>query len=104
MTTKEEVIEFLSAAGPEDLRDTFATLATVFARRAEALYDKNPEDNGVIAQPYADLADTMSDASMVFEEQAPSLVDDEPAAEQLPLTVSAAVARNATAGSPWGKR
>lgn len=100
--TNQEIINGLLAADPASLREIFATLHGGFARKAEDLYDKNPEENGIIAQPYADLADVLHEASLVFEEP-DGVLDATPDVEQdMPTTVSQAV--EARVKNPWGGR
>jgi len=100
-------LEVFRQAAPEELRDVFGQLARVFSAKAEEIYDKDPHNNGLLAQPFGDLADLMGEASFVFEDSAatpaPSDLDSAPRAPQPPpTTVSAVVARQSTNKS-WGK-
>ena len=80
-----------------------AKVADTFSEKAEAIYDQNPEENGLLAQPYADIADLVGEASMAFEAQAP--VDSPLPQAHTPSaqTVSQVVAKKVT-GNPWGGR
>jgi hypothetical protein len=108
MTTREEVLAYFQKADPTELREVLAKVADAFSEKAEALYDKNPEENGLLAQPYADIADLVGEASMVFEGQAPPPVDVSPSSSQTPPvpTVSQVVAARKVkvTGNPWGNR
>jgi len=103
----QELINALLASEPVALKEIFATLAKGFGQKAESIYDANPEENGLIAQPYADLSDLCSEASMVFEEPDTSLasIDESMDMEEAaPATVTQAVEARAKIGNPWGNR
>lgn len=102
----KEVLTMMLSAEPAELRELFANLHAEFAKKAEAIYDANPEENGLLAQPYADIADFMQQASGVFEEPEQLVLDDAPLesmAEPMPETVTQAVEARAK-GNPWGRR
>ena len=105
MTTRDDVITYLQNAEPSELREVLARVADVFSEKAEALYDQNPEENGLLAQPYADIADLVGEASMVFEAQGQPPVDVQPTSAHTAVapTVSQVVAKKVT-GNPWGGR
>jgi hypothetical protein len=105
--TPNEIINALLVAEPSTLKEVFAGLYSAFAKKAEDIYDANPQENGLLAQPYADLGDLMNEASNVFEEpEEPLVVDEAPLIEQAaPTTVSQAVeARAKMVKDPWGGR
>ena len=97
----KEVVNMLLGAPPAELRELFALLHAEFAKKAEAIYDANPEENGLIAQPYADISDSMHEASAAFEEPEQMTLADEP--EEAPATVTQAVEARAKV-NPWGQR
>lgn len=103
----QDVINALLAAEPLQIKEVFAALARGFGQKAEGIYDKNPDENGLIAQPYADLSDLCSEAAMVFEEPDESLatVDESFDMEEaaVPTTVTQAVEARAKQ-NPWGNR
>lgn len=102
----QELITALLAAEPVALKEVFAALAKGFAQKAESIYDANPDENGLIAQPYADLSDLCSEASQVFEEPDESLasIDESMVMEEAaPATVTQAVEARAKL-NPWGNR
>jgi hypothetical protein len=104
MTTRDDVIAYLQNAEPTELREVLARVAEVFSEKAETIYDQNPEHNGLLAQPYADIADLVGEASMVFEAQGQPPVDVQPtSAHTAAPTVSQVVAKKVT-GNPWGGR
>lgn len=105
--TPESIVKALQVMEPEQLQKVFEQATRMFANKAEALYDQDPENNGRLAQPYADLAMMMESASLVWEEeegqQAP--VDGEELsanAPQQPPKLSAVVSANRE--DPWGGR
>lgn len=103
--TNSDVVKRLLSAQPSELRELFSMLHTEFAKKAESIYDENPEENGLIAQPYADLSDLMQEASAVFEE--PELVLNSEPLDEGPTTVTQAVQASVQArykGNPWGSR
>ncbi len=104
MTTREEVLAYFQNSEPTELREVLARVADAFSEKAEAIYDQNPEENGLLAQPYADIADLVGEASMVFEGQPP--VDAPVASAHTPAapTVSQVVAARKVTGNPWGGR
>lgn len=87
-----EVIEYLAGLEPEELKSVFSELSKRFSERAETLYDQNPDENGLLAQPYADISDLMEAASVVFDD-----VDNATIAEEQ-TTVLGVV------NSPWRGR
>ena len=107
MATRDDVLAYFNSAEPAELRELLIGIADAFSAKAEALYDQNPEENGLIAQPYADIADLVGEASMVFEGQ-PTVapVDAPPASAHTPSarTVSQVVAARKVTGNPWGGR
>ncbi len=105
--TPEQVVQALQSMEPEHLKRTAELASRMFGIKAEGIYDKDPENNGRQAQPYADIAQLLTEASLVFEEEAvggQSPVDDDPlmAKTQRPLTVTQAV--DAEEKDPWGGR
>lgn len=109
MTTRDEVLAYFQSAEPAELRELLIGIADAFSAKAETIYDQNPEENGLIAQPYADIADLVGEASMVFEGQPSQLappVDAQPASAHTPSarTVSQVVAARKVTGNPWGGR
>jgi hypothetical protein len=102
----DELVGAVMALEPNDLRELLDKLAASFAAKAEATYDKNPEENGPLAQPYADIADFLSQAAFSFESDQPAIDTDEESAQPAPTTVAAAVAMRtpATVKNPWGGR
>ena len=72
----DDIVQAFATMTPDEIKDVCARLARVFAEKAEAKYDADPENNGRVAQPYADISDFMAEASFAFEEpEAPSPVD-----------------------------
>ncbi len=105
--TREELVQALLALDPVSLRDTLARLAKGFDAKAEGFYDADPEENGLLAQPYSDLSYLMEMASQVFEQNpTEGTIDEGPEAPQHePQTVTAAIAKKAMPTSnPWGRR
>lgn len=101
---KDDLIKALVAYDPVTLREVFSLLAKGFAEKAEALYDQNPEENGTLAQPYADIADLCDEAAMVFDPAATGPVDSiEEKPQGQPVTVTAAVTKRPSS-NPWGSR
>jgi hypothetical protein len=96
----QEIINALLAAEPSALREVFSALHSGFAQKAEAIYDANPQENGLLAQPYADLSDAMATASVAFEEPAVDVGSER--VESAPLTVTQAI--EARSRNPWGGR
>jgi hypothetical protein len=102
----QDVINALLNAEPLQIKEVFAALAKGFGQKAESIYDTNPEENGLIAQPYADLSDLCSEASLVFEEPDASLASIDESfdmEEATPATVTQAVEARAKL-NPWGNR
>lgn len=101
----DDIVQAFSEMTPEDLKETCGRLARVFANKAEDIYDRDPENNGEVAQPYADISDLMAEASEVFEEpEGQQPVDDaEVSANTEPRvpTLSEVTARKS---NPWGGR
>lgn len=97
--TTQQIISALLVAESSELKEVFAALAKGFSEKAESLYDANPEENGLIAQPYAEIADTCLSASLAFDEPEDSAPIEE---EPQPVTVSAVVERSMQ--NPWGRR
>ena len=81
---------------PEDISLFFKKLSLGLSAKAESIYSLNPEDNGALAQPYADIANLTSMAADVFTKPmiVPELVD-EPGTVVLPTIAIPA---------PWAKR
>lgn len=100
----QDIINAILAADPSQLREVFATLHKGFAEKAEALYDQNPEENGLLAQPYADISDLCGEASLAFDEtENQGAVDEQPVRQEAaPITVTQAI--EARAKNPWGGR
>mgnify|MGYP001593860967 CR=1 FL=1 len=96
----EELVDIVSRMEPEALRDFCALAGRVFAAKAEAIYDQNPEENGDLAQPYADLADMFNEGAMVFDAPMEAPLDQSTVVEEAPVTVTAAVNQPKTG---WGK-
>ena len=105
--SNQEIINKLLTADAFALKEVFSALAKGFGQKAEKIYDENPEENGLIAQPFADLGDLCAEAASVFEEPEETLVDDGLPVEQSgPTTVTQAIQAQAIAkiGNPWGGR
>lgn len=104
----DDLVKAVVGLEPMALREFFDKAGSAFARKAEAVYDKNQEENGPLAQPYADIADLCNDAAFAFDEDAGAAsLDSENAPSQAPpTTVTAAVElRTPPPGSnPWGGR
>lgn len=103
----EEIVSAFESMEPEALKEVTGRLARLYTVLAENLYDKNPTENGLLAQPYADLASLFTEASQVFDEpsgpSAPLALDNESAPKQpAPVTVTSA-AWKANERGPWGK-
>jgi hypothetical protein len=80
----------------------FSTLSARFSEKAERLYDADPNENGLLAQPYADIADCCLEASTAFDDpDEVAMLDDAPEAV---ATVSSVVAASAPVKNPWGNR
>jgi hypothetical protein len=105
--TPEQLVEELQAMEPEHLKRTAELAARMFSEKAEAIYIRDPENNGMKAQPYADIAQLLTEASMVFDPETNEIsepVDEEAviADTQRPSTVSEAL--EASRKDPWGGR
>lgn len=76
---KDELLASIASMQPEELTSLFESLAEAFSQRAEKVYDVDPDNNGLIAQPYARLADCMAEASRAFtdEAEAPAIAEVE---------------------------
>lgn len=96
----DEIVAAFEAMEPAQVREVLGALSRVFAVKAEAVYDKNPEENGLLAQPYADIADLLGEASLAFEADSAPVDSPDEAPQTAPVTVTAAVAAR-RAG--WGK-
>ena len=105
--SNQEIINKLLSASAFDLKEVFSALSKGFGQKAERIYDENPEENGLIAQPFADLGDLCAEASAVFDEPEEIAVDDGlPVEQSAPTTVTQAIQAQAIAkiGNPWGGR
>jgi hypothetical protein len=97
--TQEELVAAIAEMEPAELKALFEALAASMAVRAETVYDGDPEENGLLAQPYARIADAMGEAALAFEPPEPLVLADESAP-----TVTAAVRARVDGKSPWGGR
>ena len=60
------IVAQIAAMSPEQLTELLRGLSAAFSARADKVYEINPEQHGVLAQPYSDLSDLLEEASMVF--------------------------------------
>jgi hypothetical protein len=103
----QDIINKLLTSDAFSLKEVFSALAKGFGQKAEKIYDENPEENGLTAQPFADLGDLCAEASTVFDEPEEIAVDDGfPVEQSAPVTVTQAIQAQAIAkiGNPWGGR
>lgn len=100
--TPDQICQALQQMGPAELKSAAAQVAKMFADKAEAIYSKDPENNGRIAQPYADMAHLFEEVSLVFEEDEPDIDDEPKTANTRPITVTQALESRGT--DPWGGR
>lgn len=100
---------------PEQLTELFNGLAVSFGNRANLVYEGNPEEHGLLAQPYADISDLLAEAAMAFSDGKMEILPSSDASDVFTQkvddnagSVSAAVkAATSTAParkSPWGDR
>ena len=104
---KDELVTALLGLDPLSLKEIFARASRGFDQKAEALYDANPEENGLLAQPYSDLADLLETCSQVFENPGDAPVDTPAEVPQVQVaTVTAAVTKQVkeAGNNPWGRR
>ena len=66
MTDPKRVAYMIANMTPEDMVTTFSELSVLLENRAGTVYEGDPEQNGVLAQPYANLSDLMLEASGAF--------------------------------------
>jgi hypothetical protein len=103
--TPESIVKALQVMEPEQLQKVFEQATRMFSNKAEALYDQDPENNGRLAQPYADLAMMMESAAMVWEEEESGPpVDGEELSADAQQTPKLSEVVSATRGDPWGGR
>lgn len=109
---KADLVRALASLSPEDLVEVFRGVANGFSARATTLYEGNPEENGMLAQPYADLSDLMEEASMVFESktevlptsEAGDIFTDTAEGTVTPVLTASVTTTAKRTGSPWGNR
>lgn len=115
--TPEQIVAALQAMNPEQLQKTMELATRAFTQKAEALYDQDPENNGLVAQPYAELATMFESGAMIWDEPEDALpIDDEElTVDTAPSPVSQATGLSLGAGglslrpapkvtNPWGGR
>lgn len=100
---------------PEQLSELFNGLSLAFSNRANKVYEGNPEEHGVLAQPYADISDLLAEAAMAFDVGKTEILPSSDASDVFTQkvddntgTVSAAVKASTPTSpvrkSPWGDR
>ncbi len=97
---------------PQTIADELAKLATAFADKAEVLYDGDPENNGMVAQPYADVASMVFSASQAWDPEEdekdsfflPDGTEDSPGEAELPAPGPGTKPAPSTRSSGWGAR
>ena len=104
----------IAALTPDQLTQLLHGLAVAFAARADKVYEGDPETNGALAQPYADLADLMEESSMVFAAGKDDILHSSEASDVFTQKVddnagiiSASTLKSVAATkptSPWGNR
>lgn len=104
MTTRDDVLAYFRSAEPAELREVLSRMADAFSEKAEVIYDQNPEQNGLLAQPYADIADLVAEASMVFESAAAVPIDVQAKATHTTAPTVSEVVAKTLKGNPWGGR
>ena len=97
-----ELTELVNSS-PEVISEYITRMAEAFAKKAEETYDLDPEQNGEVAQPYADLANHLDQASLVWdndeEPMDPDFIFNEPDPAAPTVTAKAAAE---TKRNPWG--
>lgn len=87
-----ELIKAMLDMSPQDIKEVFDQLAKGFAEKAERIYDTNPEENGLLAQPYAFISDSCESISASFDESDDISTPFEEAVDAPgPTTVTAAI-------------
>jgi hypothetical protein len=81
-----------SLSGP-NLQEMFEALALEFSKRAEAIYDEDPENNGLEAQPFARIADACDTAAKSFY-----------STEEVSELEASVPETSAKVINPWGRR
>lgn len=87
----DDIINAMMAMDSTRLTGLFDKMARMFSVKAERVFAPNQEENGWLAQPYADLESLCAEAATVFQDVAePSMQDiDEASVVEEDLTIPA---------------
>ena len=103
----DQIVKAFQEMTPEQIKQALSAVSRALASKAESLYDQDPENNGRLAQPYADISLMMETASQVWDEEEDPAIEEEddfaqpPEQVEKPVTVTQAVT---AAKDPWSGR
>jgi len=69
MDTVTQIRDFFRTASLDEVRQTLFLMAEDMALRATSAYEGNPNENGLIAQEYADIAEALASVGPLIDDE-----------------------------------